>query len=658
LGVLRIKVAPDFLESYATPLQPLSGIEELIWNSLDADAAAVRVLFDENSLGELFQVRVVDDGSGLPYSECRDSFGSLGGSAKRHSRKTPKGRINHGKSGRGRFRAYSVGKEVEWISKYREFDTIKRYSIRGSHAKMSDFLVTDPVNADEGGTGMEVVVSGLYGRADQLREDDSRLELGRKLCLYLTAYSNVRVVYDGKTLNLDDYKARTDNLRVSITLPDGSTDDAHLTVIEWNNNAGRSLLLCDEDGIAIHDVESTIRDRNFNFTAYLRSEAVSKLVESRNSFLHELDPVAKAVLAAARSALQGHFRRRESERSVDLVKGWKRDRVYPYRNNDAGPIERAEREVFDICALKVYEYLPGFQRLEPKAKKLTFGLIKEALKTSPSSLRKILGEVLTMPENQKEELAALLERTSLTSIINASKIVLDRLAFLESMNELLYGTFKKSLKERTQFQRILVEELWVFGEQYALGVDDQSLKTLLEAHLNVLGRGTLFDESSEVLDLEGTTRRVDLMLYRRFPQTMPDRHEHLVVELKRPSCKLGQGEIGQIKKYAFTVAEDERFDKERTSWTFLLVGNSLDEFAQHECSIDYLPSGHIYSSRGGLLNIHVKPWSSLIADVKWRYEFFRNALEYQATIDHGTEYLKRKHAEYLPDSPDANSDVS
>jgi hypothetical protein len=35
--------------------------------------------------------------------------------------------------------------------------------------------------------------------------------------------------------------------------------------------------------------------------------------------------------------------------------------------------------------------------------------------------------------------------------------------------------------------------------------------------------------------------------------------EHLIVELKAPKVKVGADEITQIEKYAYTVAEDERF---------------------------------------------------------------------------------------------------
>ena len=50
-------------------------------------------------------------------------------------------------------------------------------------------------------------------------------------------------------------------------------------------------------------------------------------------------------------------------------------------------------------------------------------------------------------------------------------------------------------------------------------------------------------DDADVKDLGGKTWVLDVMLYRRYPQHTPYKFEHLVIELKRPACKLGQKEI-------------------------------------------------------------------------------------------------------------------
>ena len=181
-----------------------------------------------------------------------------------------------------------------------------------------------------------------------------------------------------------------------------------------------------------------------------------------------------------------------------------------------------------------------------------------------------------------------------------------------------------------------------------------TLKTLLEQHVSILGRDIVCGTDEQVFDLDGRQRILDLMLYRSFPQTVPECHEHLVIELKAPTCTINNKEIDQIKRYAYSCYEDKRFDKDNTRWTFLLIGNKLGRYAELECSVDGRQRGHIMAANKGTFNVHVREWSSILANTKWRYEFFRSRLEYEASTADGLAYLKRKHSEYLPHLTAAN----
>ena len=124
-------------------------------------------------------------------------------------------------------------------------------------------------------------------------------------------------------------------------------------------------------------------------------------------------------------------------------------------------------------------------------------------------------------------------------------------------------------------------------------------------------------------------RKVDRSLY-----------EHLVVELKRPAKDLGQEEITQIEKYAFTVAEDERFNTQKVVWRFVLLGNDLDKYAVERASGDSTPEGCIHKK--GNLSIWVLRWADVMTDARERHEFFREKLEVEASSTAGMECLKSK----------------
>ena len=353
-----------------------------------------------------------------------------------------------------------------------------------------------------------------------------------------------------------------------------------------------------------------------------------------------------SLIDAVKRELKTHFRARDLEKRQSLVERWKAEGTYPYVGHPQSPSDVVERDVFDICAITISEDLPSFERGEPDSRGLTLRLLRESITSSPSNLQRVLREVLKLTPERQAELAALLDQTSLDAIIRASKMITERLAFIGGLEQILFDPeYVKKLKERQQLQRILVQELWVFGEQYALGHDDQTLRKLLESHIEkVFARKELIPE---VKDINGNpSRRPDLMLWRQYPQRKDGEFEHLVVELKRPSLVLGEAELSQIRRYAHSVSADARFDKGKTRWKFLLVGDTLDAFAQSEAAQNGREPGLI--TQLDHVEVWVKPWASIIADCKWRYQFYRTALEYDATHDDSAKLLNAKHKALLP----------
>jgi hypothetical protein len=235
----------------------------------------------------------------------------------------------------------------------------------------------------------------------------------------------------------------------------------------------------------------------------------------------------------------------------------------------------------------------------------------------------------------------------LSAIINATKIVADRIAFLQGLGDLLFGQFRSDLRERDQLHKILAEELWVFGDQYGLGVSDKGLTKLLQSHLQMLGKKD-FMNVEPVTDRESHRRIVDLMLFRKFASTAESEFEHLVIELKNPRVVLGFNELTQIRNYANRVANDERFDKDQTRWTFFLVGNEIGNEIADDCNQDNRLPGQVTSTRGGKFNIFVKKWSTIMAEANWRYNFYHRELNIEIGDSDGLEYLRAKHEKYLP----------
>ena len=152
--------------------------------------------------------------------------------------------------------------------------------------------------------------------------------------------------------------------------------DVTVTVLEWRAPTTRSLYFCNADGIARHSMPmSTLRAPGFDFTAYLRSPYVQELYDSNDLFIGQLHPGVKALYDAALLSVRDHFRQRLAERSAEVVDQWKREGIYPYEGEPNTPVERTERQVFELVAVNVNDYLPDFPSTDVKARQFSLRLV-------------------------------------------------------------------------------------------------------------------------------------------------------------------------------------------------------------------------------------------------------------------------------------------
>ena len=76
--VLTLKAKNDHLQKVAKTSDFVKALAELVWNSLDADATEVNVIFSLNALGGIDSIVVTDNGSGISKERAEHDFESLG----------------------------------------------------------------------------------------------------------------------------------------------------------------------------------------------------------------------------------------------------------------------------------------------------------------------------------------------------------------------------------------------------------------------------------------------------------------------------------------------------------------------------------------------------------------------------------------------------
>ena len=376
---IKVQAKADYIASLSHSA-PLSAIEELVWNALDADAREVRIDIIQNALGAVDAIRISDDGAGVDVDRIDSTFGGLGGSWKKGRAMTValKRRL-HGRHGRGRFKAFALGGHVEWRTTRASVAAggtaspqLSSYVISGDLQTPGLFRIeeTDPGFA----TGTEVYITNVRPTADSLTDAGTVVSaLSAKFALYLKAYPNVQVYFSGIPVTpVIVRKAVTD---YTLSLPSGA--EAKLEVIEWKRRfvGSGKLVFCGKDGFALHEQPAGVRPgAGFSFTAYVVSQRFAELNAENMLVMDELNPETRAYLEAARKILRDHFRVRAAEMDESRVDEWIRDGSYPFAKDDASD----GRKRFDAAVQDMREHLEGFDSYSAEERRYLFGLIAKA----------------------------------------------------------------------------------------------------------------------------------------------------------------------------------------------------------------------------------------------------------------------------------------
>ncbi|MFF5794509.1 ATP-binding protein [Paeniglutamicibacter sp. NPDC012692] len=622
---------------------PHVGLRELIWNAFDADAENVIVIPEQSPLGGWDTLTVSDDGTGMNEISANASFSKVGDSWKAplNSRSEIKKRPMHGRHGRGRYAAFSLGEYVTWTSTVDESGSMKTVAAQGVRSDLTTVDVT-PVETGELKRGTSVRITALSTECirDLDKENYFRNEVISEFALHLDRYEDFRITIFGEELN--PKSVQLDNQTFSIPNPEGTRGKIELTVIEWDiANVERRLYLVSDEGSIIDEMPPGIQAPGSEFTAYLKWAGFT----SGQPLVMEDDEETPAgkVIQAAKNRLREHMSLSMRRREKETIEKWRREGVYPYVAEPKSETEKTARSAFNVVAQAFSRTVEASKSTD--LKKMALGLLKEAFEQSPESVLPILQSVAKLPKTRVDELTDLLDRTELASLISAGRMVGDRLDFIQALNALVFDKLsRKHTKERRQLHRILAQETWIFGEEWSLTGDDVRLTEVLKNHLAKLDQDAELASGTPVLREDGRDGIPDLVLGRKM-RIAKNSYEQLVVELKRPGHTLEDKDVMQIRSYASAIKNDPRFDQQNVSWEFWLIGTDMKDTVNESRNQPHLPPGVIQASP---YRIVVKTWAEVISEAEFRLQFVQESLDYASDHDKGISYVRERYAEYLP----------
>ena len=656
LGVTRIPVAvqSDFMQRQAHT-SPLQALAECVWNGLDADARLVEVEFVRNAVG-LQSITVRDNGKGMTRERAPELFSKLGDSWKKRRGRSEDGRQLHGSEGRGRYKVTVLGRVADWKVTYAAEDgTFRRYTITVIKDDLKEIRITDEEVVQADHPGVELVITEPMADFRSLQSEETPQDLAEIFATYMRNYTDVVISVQGAKIDPAAFMAdKPVEMNLADIQEDGKVYPVRLEIVEWTRKTKRTLYLCDDRGFPFLTVDSRWHVGERFFSAYLRSSLIKEMNDTHVIGVAEMNVGLQTAVENAKQCIKDHFRAKQAQEAKSVVDGWKAENTYPFPDEPASPVDRVEREVFDIMATTAARLLPDFSSAPPKSRAFQLRMIRTAIENGSEDLQLIMTEVLNLPARMQEELAQLIQESSLRSVITANRVISNRLKFLTALEALIFDKgLGRTLRERTQLQRLLVDNTWVFGEEHHLMVDDQGLDECLKQHAAAKQTKVAKGPVKHPTKVRGI---VDMMFGKKKTSYRPDELEHLVVELKAPSVAIGADQIAQIEGYVRAITKDSRFDKASTKWFFWALSRDVDEDVLGIRQVQGADPGVII--RQNNLTVLVKTWAQIISENRSRMKFFQDNLQLSVTKAESLRHLKEGYTSVFKDSPvEAEMDI-
>ncbi len=599
-------------------------ISEIIWNSLDADANNIYITFKKNKITWIDSIEIKDDGIGISYEDIDDQKWNYWYSDKSLSLKSKKWRFFHWKNWVWRYAGLALWTLVQWETIYEKGwkKYLHQIEIDESNLKKFDLADDKEIIETDKTTGTIVRIKNLKNKKIK-KVNNLEDDIINEFAHYLKIYDNqgIKIFLEWKEINFSKailMHKKYNNVKIVF---EENEYQFNVEFYHWSKKWVKNRHICKYQGISIYEDNNTwLNEKDFWHSVFITANFLSEetINLTVNSWLwNEIQSKTRDLL------LNWFLREHYQNESSKVINSLKDENLYPYKETEDNPLKEVEKNLFDLTIGRLVESSWSSKILwnwNTQRKALIISLLKNSIEKWWEDILNIFQSVLKLNEWEIKDFNYMIKKHWLSNTIKMSKIVSDKISFLNEINDLLYWEFKWDTLERKHLHLILEKELWVFGDWYELWTSDKPFKNLLEKHISILWKTDL-----NYKDLDLTKERPDLFLYKQFASTTKNKFDNLIVELKRPSKKIWNEEILQIEWYAQKIIEDNSFDKNNNTWTFILVSSDFDSSVDFkmENKKNWLYSGWDWVR----YNIYIKKWSEILWDLRWRYEFIKKKLE-------------------------------
>ena len=639
-------------------------LKELIINSMQAFAKTIKISFEGDSpdiVGHaITAITIWDDGHGLPYSKFDQSFMNIG----THNKKD-----GHGV---GRFAAFQLGQvmEIESAAFDPQINKYTKIHVRLDVRQLTQSLEHTDVEVDveESDAQMEqyyqVRITDLYNNEQSCARKN---RLGK----YFEESEFKRLIFEEYAFSIFEDKVKfyiNDNQiekQEYIEEPPYTRDIPYMDVKGVAHTITyhfyRLKLVKKDISVLVQSkFENTyLTARRYGYACkwhtpdlgawfiYVNSDMLNNETIPDLDFDELGNRETTSILSNIRQTIDEFFRERNKEYDAFVTKLME-DEHYPYElsSDEIGLSESMFRKTVYLV-----ENQEKLLEKNETVRQIVYPMVKKLLEEGDA--RFIVDKVLSLPEEKKQQLHALLQTADFEEIIRFSSQVARKQQFINFLEELTYGKLSKSIKERSQLHKIVQNELWIFNEAYngtpQLWSDKSLANNLDELHRKYFEYEPTETDENLIEDYKDTVRDITDLFFYNEKRLVNGRREVMIVELKSPSCAISNHEMNQAKRYAFDIHKYPKFDKSQVCYKIILISSHLTERAKSE--INNFPNlGEIglfdrKIENGEDIRVYAMTWSELIERNKRALSYLSESLTLKEK--EATEIFRENYPELL-----------
>ena len=627
-----VEITPRGIRKVLNRYTPQRAIAEYIWNGYDAHANEIRVTATSDDVfGSIINVIVKDNGDGIIYEQLPIVFKKF-----YESHKSAKGnvdsRFSRGKNGYGRFTFFKFANLATWNTIYKKGDELYEYCIKIDAQKLTDYNATSPEIVEEVATGTTVIFEDIITDDLSVNWVEEKLipYLKAEFAWYFKVHPECKLYINDEILDCSSVIADSEEFELPIQLEGIDDELFHVYYFQWNVKPQEEysrFYFMSADGDLKHQKTTLYNKKGDYFwhSVLVKSTFFNSLSDIEDDEEHSLFSTVpeKRVFKALKEHLNEYLGKKRrpflKAKAEVLIGDYESENLFSFIGKT--PWEENRKIYLQNFIKELYEVEPAvFMKLNVSQKRIFIRLLDQVMDSDHNdSLFKILGEIVELEDDDREQFARILETTKLKNVVATLQLIEDRLQTIQALRSINFDhTLKAS--EVKHLQKIIERHYWIFGEEYRfVGAENIKFQEALNRYKHILYGVS----EEEYVNHPDKYKEMDLFITGQ--EYRNGRPSNLVVEIKSPTNvpKIKMEHFTQISTYMSVIRNQDGFNDPTTFWTFLLIGLDIDDIA----------SQHVQNPLTGICTdkdnyrLYMKTWAQVLNEAEARFNYLKEKMQ-------------------------------